>query len=357
MKKVLTVLMLIPLLVGCSKELEIHDSISEEDQAVYHQLPIAKYKDGYYIQDLNNNALYYIEENKNTLINYCYFHDDQFWEGNQRAYKRYASSIVAAMGFYVLDDAIYTLATYMNVEGETWHSFVQMSLDGKELKELFKLDFQPYCNFTIHNNKVYMIENTSHMTIHIFSLSGKELKSIKDTYADSFFISGNKIYLRNAEFGHFSYLDENDEIINLPVKDNEYIEMINNDYVSSISYEDNTFNTLFSHYRSLTDTKDIHIFTNELVTYFDDQYIYTSQLSGMQKYRIYDLDAYLVKEIIPSQSIQIEENEKNNMPSINGDGTDFSVICRVIDNKIIAYNFTGPIECNTDTGQCKYTVQ
>ena len=136
MKKVLTVLMLVPLLVGCSKELEIHDSISEEDQVVYHPLPIAKYKDGYYIQD--NNTFYYIEENKNTLINYCYFHDDQFWEGNHRAYKRYASSIVAAMGFYVLDDAIYTLATYTNVEGETWDSFVQMSLDGKELKELFK---------------------------------------------------------------------------------------------------------------------------------------------------------------------------------------------------------------------------
>lgn len=357
MKKVLTVLMLVPLLVGCSKELEIHDSISEEDQVVYHPLPIAKYKNGYYIQDLNNNTLYYMEENKSTLINYCYFRDDQFLEGNHGTYKRYDSYIKAAKGFYVLDDAIYTLASYMNVEGETWDSFVQMSLDGKELKELFKLDFQPYNNFIIHNNKVYMIEDTSHMTIHILSLSGKELKSIKDTYADSFFISENKIYLRNAEFGHFSYLDENDEIINLPVKDNEYIEMINNDHVSSISYEDNTFNTLFSHYRSLTDTKDIHIFTNELVTYFDDQYIYTSQLSGMQKYRIYDLDAYLVKEIIPSQSIQIEENEKNNMPSINGDGIDFSVICRVIDNKIIAYNFTGPIECNTDTGQCKYTVQ
>ena len=53
-------------------------------------------------------------------------------------------------------------------------------------------------------------------------------------------------------------------------------------------------------------------------------------------------------------SIKIEEN---NVPSINGDRNDFSVICRVIDNKIIAYNFTGPIECNTDTGQCKYTVQ
>lgn len=352
MKRILVLLMLGTLAIGCSDELKIHDSISEEDQAVYHQLPVAKYKDGYYIQYLNNNALYYIEENKNTLINYCYFHDDQFLEGNQRAYKRYASFLEAGMGFYVLDDAIYTLATYMNVEGETWDSFVQMSLDGKELKELFKLDFQPYCNFTIHNNKVYMIENTSHMTIHIFSLSGKELKSIKDTYADSFFISDNKIYLRNAELGHFSYLDENDEIINLPVKDNEYIEMINNDHVSSISYEDNTFNTLFSHYRSLTDTKDIHIFTNELVTYFDDQYIYTSQLSGMQKYRIYDLDANLVKEIIPSQSIQIEEN---NVRSINGE-TDFSVICRVIDNKIIAYNFTGPIECSTDTGVCKYTI-
>lgn len=74
----------------------------------------------------------------------------------------------------------------------------------------------------------------------------------------------------------------------------------------------------------------------------------------MQKYRIYDLDANLIKEIIPSQSIQIEENNES---SISGDGTDFSVICRVIDNKIIAYNFTGPIECNTDTGQCKYTVQ
>lgn len=351
MKKVLTVLMLVPLLVGCSKELEIHDSISEEDQVVYHPLPVAKYKDGYYIQ--NNNTLYYIEENKNTLINYCYFRDDQFSEGNHGTYKRYDSYIIAEMGFYVLDDAIYTLASYMNVEGETWDSFVQMSLDGKELKELFKLDFQPYSNFTIHNNKVYMIEDTSHKTIHILSLSGKELKSIKDTYADSFFISENKIYLRNAESGHFSYLDENDEIINLPVKDNEYIEMINNDHVSSISYEDNTFNTLFSHYRSLTDTKDIHIFTNELVTYFDDQYIYTSQLSGMQKYRIYDLDANLIKEIIPSQSIQIEEN---NILSING-VTDFSVICRVIDNKIIAYNYTGPIECNTDTGQCKYTVQ
>lgn len=177
MKKVLTVLMLVPLLIGCSTELEIHDSISEEDQAVYHPLPIAKYKDGYYIQD--NNTLYYIEENKNTLINYCYFRDDQFLEGNQRAYKRYASSIAAEMGFYVLDDAIYTLATYTNVEGETWDSFVQMSLDGKELKELFKLDFQPYSNFTIHNNKVYMIEDTSHMTIHILSLSGKELRQSK----------------------------------------------------------------------------------------------------------------------------------------------------------------------------------
>ena len=69
MKKVLTVLMLVPLLIGCSTELEIHDSISEEDQAVYHPLPIAKYKDGYYIQD--NNTLYYVEENKSTLIN-CY---------------------------------------------------------------------------------------------------------------------------------------------------------------------------------------------------------------------------------------------------------------------------------------------
>ena len=195
-----------------------------------------------------------------------------------------------------------------------------------------------------------MIEDTSHRTIHILSLSGKELKTIKYTYADSFFISENKIYLRNGESGHFSYLDENDAIIDLPVKDNEYIEMINNDHVSSISYEDNT---LVSHYRSLTDTKDIHIFTNELVTYFDDQYIYTSQLSGMQKYRIYDLDAYLVKEIIPSQSIQIEEN---NVPSISGDKNDFSVICRVIDNKIIAYNLMGPIECNTDTGVCKYII-
>ena len=114
MKKVLTVLMLVPLLIGCSTELEIHDSISEEDQAVYHPLPIAKYKDGYYIQD--NNTLYYVEENKSTLINYCYFRDDQFLEGNHGTYKRYDSYIIAEMGFYVLDDAIYTLASYMNVE-------------------------------------------------------------------------------------------------------------------------------------------------------------------------------------------------------------------------------------------------
>ena len=67
-----------------------------------------------------------------------------------------------------------------------------------------------------------------------------------------------------------------------------------------------------------------------------------------------DMQMSLVKEIIPSQSIQIEEN---NVPSISGDKNDFSVICRVIDNKIIAYNLMGPIECNTDTGQCKYTVQ
>ena len=183
MKKVLTVLMLIPLLVGCSDELKIHDSISEEDQAVYHPLPVAKYKDGYYIQDLNNNTLYYMEENKNTLINYCYFHDDQFSKGNHGTYKRYESFIEAGMGFYVLDDAIYTLATYTNVEGETWHSFVQMSLDGKELKELFKLDFQPYNNFTIHNNKVYMIEDTSHRTPILFL----KLKTIKNICVQTLF--------------------------------------------------------------------------------------------------------------------------------------------------------------------------
>ena len=93
--------------------------------------------------------------------------------------------------------------------------------------------------------------------------------------------------------------------------------------------------------------------------------IYTSFFSLQLKqftikdceYLLFELNCFrrnLIKEIIPSQSIQIEEN---NVPSINGDRNDFSVICRVIDNKIIAYNFTGPIECNNDTGQCKYTVQ
>ena len=180
MKKIFVLLLLEFLAIGCSVRLEIHDSISEDDQAVYHPLPIAKYKDGYYIQNLNN-TLYYIEKNQKTLINYCYFQDDQFSKGNHGTYKRYESFIEAGMGFYVLDDAIYTLATYRNVEGETWYSFVQMSLDGKELKELFKLDFQPYNNFTIYNNKVYMIENTAHMTMHIFSLFVKELKAIKGT--------------------------------------------------------------------------------------------------------------------------------------------------------------------------------
>ena len=62
MKKVLTVLMLVPLVIGCSTELEIHDSISEEDQAVYHPLPIAKYKDGYYIQDLDTTNGTYVND-------------------------------------------------------------------------------------------------------------------------------------------------------------------------------------------------------------------------------------------------------------------------------------------------------
>ncbi len=351
MKKVLALFVLVSLLVGCRTTIEINDSISEEDQSVYHPLPIAKYKDGYYIQNLNNNALYYIEGEKETLINYCYFQDDQFLEENHGSYKRYESYIEAGMGFYVLDDAIYTLATYMNIEGEAWYSLVQMSLDGKELKELFKLDFQPYNNFTIHNNKVYMIENISHMTIHIFSLTGKEMKTIKDTYADSFFISKDKIYLKNGESGHFAYLDENDEIVNVPIQNDEYVEMVNQDSISTISYDDNT---LVSHYRSINDLQDIHIFSNEMITYFNEQYIYTSQLEGEQKYRIYDLDANLVQEIIPSQSISVEEC---NVTSINGGKTDFSVICRVIDNKIIAYHTEGPIECNIDTGTCRYVIQ
>lgn len=341
MKKIIKLIFLFPLFVSCTSPLEIEDSINEEDQSVYHPLPIAKYKDGYYIQNLNDNALYYIEGNQFTFINSCCFQDDQFVKDNQISYKRYESYIEAGMGFYVLDDAIYTLATYRNVEGETWCSFVQMSLDGKNLKELFKLDFQPYNQFTIHENRVYLIENTSNMTIHILSLSGKELKTIKDTYADSFFISANKIYLRNGEVGHFSYLDENDEIVNVPIQDHEYVEMVNNNHISTISYTDE--NTMVSHYRNIDDLNDIHLFTNEIITYFDDEYIYTSQLYGLQKYRIYDLDANLIQEIIPSQSILNEG--------------DFSVICRVINHKIIAFHSDGPIECDSKTGACRYVIQ
>ena len=350
MEKAFKFLLILPLLISCTTSIEIKESIDVEDQSVYHPLPIAKYDEGYFIQNLNNNALYYIENNQSTFINYCYFHDDQFVEGKQESYKHYESYVDAGMGFYVLDDAIYTLATYQNVEGEIWFSFVQMTLDGTKLKELFKLDFQPYNNFTIYNNKVYMIENSAHMTIHILSLSGKELKTIKDTYADSFYISSERIYLRNGELGHFSYLDENDEIVNVPIQDNEYIEMINNNHISSISYTDE--NTMVSHYRNINELQDIHLFTNEIITYFDDKYIFTSQIDGQQKYRIYDLNANLLKEIIPSQSIQSEGKDTSNTNE-----NDFSVICRVIDNKIIVYNSEGPIECNFENGKCRYVIQ
>ena len=227
-----------------------------------------------------------------------------------------------------------------------------MSLDGKYIKELFKLDFQPYNTFTIRDNKVYFIEDSSNKTIHIFSLSGKEVKTLKDTYADSFFISENKIYLRNGELGHFAYLDENDGIVDLPIQDNEYVEIINDDYVSSISYEDE--NTLISHYRSINDLQDIHRFTNEMITYFDDKYMYTSQVKGVQKYRIYDLNANLIQEIIPSNSIQSEENS---ISSVYTWKSDFSVICRVIGDKIIAFNTNGPIECDRNTGTCRYLIK
>lgn len=349
MKKAFKFLLILPLLISCTNSIEINESIDVEDQAVYHPLPIAKYNDGYFIQNLNNNALYYIENNQSTFINYCYFHDDQFVEGKQESYKNYESYVDAGMGFYVLDAAIYTLATYRNVEGESWCSLVRMSLDGTKLKELFKLDFQPYNNFTIYKNKVYMIENESNMTIHILSLSGKELKIIKNTYADSFFISSDRIYLRNGEFGHFSYLNEDDEIINIPIQENEYVEMVNNNHISSISYSDE--NILISHYRSIEDLTDIHLFINEMITYFNDKYIFTSQLKGTQKYRVYDLNANLLKEIIPSKSIQ------SNITNPNEKESDFSVICRVIDNKIIAFNSKGPIECDFETEVCRFVIQ
>ena len=95
----------------------IHDSIHVEDQSVYQSYPIVQYKNGYYIQDQNTNGLYYVEGNKDTFLNYCYFQDDQFVDANHGAYKRYESYIEAGMGFYVLDNAIYTLATYQNIEG------------------------------------------------------------------------------------------------------------------------------------------------------------------------------------------------------------------------------------------------
>lgn len=93
-----------------------------------------------------------------------------------------------------------------------------------------------------------------------------------------------------------------------------------------------------------------------MIGYYDDNYIYITVLNTPNtKYRVYDKNYQLVKEINPSESLHSESNIESIFSK-----HDFDYIYRVFNNYIVTSLKEGDTSkiaaCSIDSGVCKVIV-
>lgn len=367
MKKII-ILILACMTAACSAANEISsDTIDPAEQNTFVAGWYANYKDGLFYVDTNDYSLNYLDQLDSkvyvTDMRYC----DDYPYSQKQKYENYTDSLAGA-DLYVYDNQIFYTASYENAEGASSFKLYSLSVDGKERKEIMEFQYDP-TYFIIQNNLLFTVETVSsaESLIHAYRIGQKELKTITvPGIAHHLFADGQTIYFSsdNTETGASTAYEIDTEDLTcealLGGKDFSFVfenekkmsyYTLNHKFTDSVKTDDIVFS---SKIYDFTADSDVFAVQDEIINYFDADYIYTSTLKEeAMTYHIYDWDGNMVREITPSKDI----GSSPLIVSLFGK-TDASQIVRIIDKKIIGYtmddlNIQHFFACDIESGGCR----
>ena len=347
------------LLVGCSTgKLTIpnNQNTIQASHSSECKLPITGDDTGiYYTNDYG--SLYYLDTDfQNHFLHSLSYLDDTALDQatDQNSFKKYTDDMFGTCK--KLGDRIWFFSERTTIEKDVNYFLNSVDVKGEDRKQHITLDYLP-ADFTVFHDHIYISEDLMDGTTvwHVYDDHFKETSVISDDV-----VTGNQFFnTDNVIYSNYGVYDPESEETYLYPEGHSFV-FANDTYYATRTFDKSAedvddFSSVthtFQLYKA--DTHELVMETkNESIDYFDDKYIYTTDISSPNvTYRVYDYDKNLIHEIKPSDSLQSEA-----YTPIFIVPHDFSTISAVTDGHIIASSLisdtlTG-IVCSIEDGSCK----
>lgn len=356
-------------LIGCSTQAIGMDSIEPEYQgsSIANTVVFAGKENSFYVISWMDPEIYYVSKDlKKTDLGTLIFADDkQVKNLDNYRIEKYSDEIKQSAGVYQYNDKMYYISNKVTKEMELSYGLIETDLKFENRKKIMNLDYEPD-QFIMQNGYVLIAENSDKEKLHVYDNSLKEVCNIQleGKISDIFAIS-NKIYIDTLNIDQHKTCTLNlntMDIEQLNLDDHEIFLYANEEYYATRTYnkslnEANANDIIHTSKLYAVNNEELLNIDNEIIGYFDDQYIYTTAINSDHiVYRIYDYDLNLIKEITPSDYVQGNQDEL-----VLGMDFECNLILRVINGNIISdvkvddtREYFG---CSVDTGICKMITE
>ena len=350
LKKIIQLGVLITLLVGCySNEISVDSIVPMEQKSLINYFEVVP----------STNGFYYLDDQLIlNFFDFIHFKTLPLGPLDEKT-GTYTYSYVGST-IYQYNNYLWYLTDYTNAEGVSYSSVTRQSLDGEQIQSLFDLNYVAN-QFLIHNGYIICteIEENGKYLIHIHDLFGKERAIFEEeSYVDHLIADGDRIYYTSLSHDKsvLKYIDCKDLQRYFIDIDFQTFIFENLNKISVYTCEQLTSGEDIVIHAAIIDIdtkKTLFNIDNAIVNYFDENYIYTSSTNEKYaKYRLYDWNGNLIKEISPSEEILGNEcNTSNMFWKTNG-----SQIIRIVDKYIVASTTRGKTDqfyvCSIESGHC-----
>lgn len=353
-------------LSGCSQDIKViaepptplaYESYVKDELFAYSDYGL---NDGiYYIDFFDNLKLMYWdgESEAPLFLSHTAFADDKPSNINDGiSFNKYIEQIVLS-NIVVNNNYVYSLYEYRSIDGQIKYTLNRFDQYGQNKTTIIEFDEAPY-SFKIidglfyisfvdsQSSKLVIYDGKKEVEVLDIGLDSLDfLPSEEHIYYYSYDVLGNSIVKRlNLSSGVIEELLYRDILV-FQSDDAHMSTYSLSAYANEVDHPEDI--ELMGHLYDLQSNEEIFSIAYEMINYFDDTYIYTSQVRDKQSYRIYNYDGELVKEIVPSDSLEVQTTVSNVFWQ-----TDFSQIIRIFKGNIIARSSDGYIACNIESGQC-----
>ncbi len=342
-------LLLVICFVSCTTKVELNEYFQEpiNQKSLINYFEIVPYDNGFYYLDDDITLHYYnLDGSSDVSLGTL---DEQT--------KEY-SNLYCGTTIHLYDQKIVYISSYFNDEGNQYQNLIVQDLDGSNRTTLLSFQYT-VTQFVINDNYVITTESKEDGTseIHIHSFDGKE----KTSYSENSNIGGliadgknifyslyenEKYILKKLNLDDFT-IDIND------IRNNVFV-YEDDDKISTYQIHEDQSITSYIYLLDHLDTSIIEI-ENEIINYFDEEYIYTSTTSSSNMiYHIYDWNGQMYKEIIPANQILNEDCSVTNM-FWEADATQ---IIRIVSGNVIGNTtIQGKdqfFKCDIENGTCSF---